>query len=157
MKNYKILIIGEVSNLELVTCQFANIIDKLLCLRLVKSHFFKRNTLIMFSLTRRQWTSIMYNGTSIFRTHIMQQLREEYYSSSKTRYASVRSNVLNSTRSFSFLFSCSVFHVFTIFCDSSTSTPTYFLAVPPEEEAFPFAGELLVFPPDLLPRFKIKN
>lgn len=49
MKNYKILIIGEVSNLELVTCQFANIIDKLLCLRLVKSHFFKRNTLIMFS------------------------------------------------------------------------------------------------------------
>lgn len=28
MKNYEILIIGEVSNLELVTCQFANIIDK---------------------------------------------------------------------------------------------------------------------------------
>lgn len=39
----------------------------------------------------------------------MQQLREDYYSSSKTRYASVRSNVLNSTRSFSFLFSCSAF------------------------------------------------
>lgn len=30
MKNYEIVSIGEVYNLELVTCQFANITDKLL-------------------------------------------------------------------------------------------------------------------------------
>lgn len=136
----------------IVTCQFTNIIDKLLSQRLVKSHFFQRNTLIVFLNT----PSIVCRSY-FCETHIMQQLRQEYYSSSKTRYASVRSNVLNSTRSFSLLFSCSVFCVFTIFRDSSTSTPTYFLAVPPEEEAFPFAGELLAFPADLLPHFKIKN